>query len=70
MVTNIKKERNAPITGKEDNHSFRGFYYDSYILTYKSKNHLLKKNIDTWCQNLPRYLDRSKKFILDTKYGL
>lgn len=63
MVTNIKKERNPYRTGMDDNHT-------SYILTYKSRNFLLKRNFDTSCLDLPRCVDKSTKFYLKSKYGL
>ena len=70
MVTNIKKERNPYRTEMDDNRSFQGFYHTPYILTYKSRNFLLKRNFDTSCLDLPRCVDKSTKFYLKSKYGL
>lgn len=70
MITNIKKERNPYKTGLDDNYSNHGFYTYPAIVKYKSTKSFLKRLIETNCLNLPRFLDKSRKFILDTKNGL
>lgn len=70
MITNIKKERNLYRAGLDDNYSNHIFYKYPDIVKYKSAKSLLKRLIETNCLNLPRFSDKSQKFILNVKNGL
>jgi len=70
MITNVKKERNPYRTGLDDNYSNHDFYHYPTIVKYKSTKPFLKRLIETNCLDLPRFLDKSRKFILNTKNGL